>query len=83
VGWFGRGKTVISTSVVKAPDLIQRRAPVSRNILRIFIRDATSQSTPWVIHEHLSKKYGIPNEPPENILVITLHSFVISVRTML
>ncbi|KAK3158196.1 hypothetical protein QOZ80_2AG0134040 [Eleusine coracana subsp. coracana] len=68
IGWFGRGKTVISTSVVKAADLIQRRAPVSRNILRIFIRDATSHSTPWVIHEHLSKKYGIPSDPPEDIL---------------
>ncbi|TVU29702.1 hypothetical protein EJB05_21281, partial [Eragrostis curvula] len=68
VGWFGRGKTIISTSLVKAADLIQRRSPVSRKILKIFIRDATSHSTPWVIHEHLSKKYGIPNEPPKDIL---------------
>ncbi|XP_062219321.1 uncharacterized protein LOC133919087 [Phragmites australis] len=69
VGWICQGKTVISTSVVKAADLIHRRAPVSRNTLKIFIRDATSQSTPWIIHENLAKKYGIPIEPPNDIML--------------
>ncbi|CAN6238353.1 unnamed protein product [Urochloa humidicola] len=68
VGWFGRDKTVINTSVVKASDLFYRRAPVSRNTLKVFIRDSTTQTTPWVIHENLAKKYGIPVDPPDNIM---------------
>ncbi|KAJ1279519.1 hypothetical protein BS78_04G162500 [Paspalum vaginatum] len=66
VGWIGQGKTVTNTSVVKAADLFYRRAPVSRNTLKVFIKDATSQSTPWVIHDHLAKNYGVPIDPPEN-----------------
>uniref|UniRef100_A0A0A9HDD6 DDT domain-containing protein n=1 Tax=Arundo donax TaxID=35708 RepID=A0A0A9HDD6_ARUDO len=69
VGWICQGKTVISTSVIKAADLIHRRAPVSRNTLKFFIRDATSQSTPWIIHENLAKKYGIPVDPPNDIML--------------
>uniref|UniRef100_A0ACD5ZER4 Uncharacterized protein n=1 Tax=Avena sativa TaxID=4498 RepID=A0ACD5ZER4_AVESA len=70
VGWIrpGKSKDVINTSVVKATDLIRRRAPVSRNILRLLIRDSTSRSTPWIIHEHLAKKYGIPMDPPNDIM---------------
>jgi hypothetical protein len=71
VGWIrqGRTKTVINTSVVKATDLIRRRAPVSRNILKLLIRDSTSHSSPWILHEHLAKKYGISMEPPNDIMV--------------
>lgn len=68
VGWISQGKTVTSTSVIKATDLFYRRAPVSRNTLKIFIRDATSQTTPWVIHEDLAKRYGIPIDPPANYI---------------
>ena len=74
VGWIRRDKSkaVVNTSVVKATDLVRRRAPVSRNTLKLLIRDATSHSTPWIIHEHLAKKYGIPMEPPNDIMVSTL-----------
>lgn len=70
VGWIrqGKSKAVINTSVVKATDLIRRRAPVSRNILKLLIRDSTARSTPWIIHEHLAKKYGISMEPPNDIM---------------
>uniref|UniRef100_A0A0E0CLZ4 DDT domain-containing protein n=1 Tax=Oryza meridionalis TaxID=40149 RepID=A0A0E0CLZ4_9ORYZ len=69
VGWLLRDKTIISTSVIKGEDLIHRRPPVSRNTLKIFIRDATSQNAPWVIHENLAKRYGIPIEPPNDMMV--------------
>uniref|UniRef100_A0A0E0CLZ3 DDT domain-containing protein n=1 Tax=Oryza meridionalis TaxID=40149 RepID=A0A0E0CLZ3_9ORYZ len=68
VGWLLRDKTIISTSVIKGEDLIHRRPPVSRNTLKIFIRDATSQNAPWVIHENLAKRYGIPIEPPNDMM---------------
>lgn len=69
VGWLLRDKTIISTSVIKGEDLIHRRPPVSRNTLKIFIRDATSQNAPWVIHENLAKRYGIPIEPLNDMMV--------------
>jgi len=73
VGWLCRDKTLINTSVVKAVDLFYRRSPVSRNTLKLFIRDSTTQTTPWVIHENLAKKYGIPTDPPSDIMVSTEH----------
>ena len=73
VGWLCRDKTLINTSVVKAVDLFYRRSPVSRNTLKLFIRDSTTQTTPWVIHENLAKKYGIPTDLPSDIMVSTEH----------
>ncbi|KAF8653156.1 hypothetical protein HU200_062602 [Digitaria exilis] len=68
VGWLRHNNTLINTSVIKAADLFYRRAPVSRNTLKIFIRDSTTQTSPWIIHENLAKKYGIPTDPPSNIM---------------
>ncbi|NP_001130568.1 uncharacterized isoform X2 [Zea mays] len=68
VGWIRKGKAITNTSVIKAADLFYRRAPVSRNTLKFFIRDATSQSNPWVIHENLAKKFGITIEPPDSVM---------------
>lgn len=77
VGWIRQGKAVTNTSVIKAADLFYRRAPVSRNTLKIFIRDATSQSSPWVIHENLAKKFGISMDPPDSITVSIPHLFIL------
>ncbi|KAL6650576.1 hypothetical protein ACP70R_009501 [Stipagrostis hirtigluma subsp. patula] len=68
VGWIGQDNAVTNTSVVKADDLIRKKAPASRNTLKIFIRDSTSQNSPWVLHANLAKKYGIPTEPPEDMM---------------
>lgn len=77
VGWIWRGKVVTNTSVIKAADLFYRRAPVSRNTLKIFIRDATSQSNPWVIHENLAKIFGISMDPPDSVMVSIPHLFIL------
>ncbi|CAD6263623.1 unnamed protein product [Miscanthus lutarioriparius] len=68
VGWIGKGNEVINTSVVKADDLIRKKAPASRNALKIFIRDSTSETSPWTLHADLAKKYGIPTEVPVDIM---------------
>ncbi|KAL6885853.1 hypothetical protein ACP4OV_010114 [Aristida adscensionis] len=68
VGWIGRDSTVINKSVLKADDLICKKAPVSRNTLKIFIRESTSKNSPWIIHAYLAKKYGLPTEPPEEMM---------------
>ncbi|KAL6899769.1 hypothetical protein ACP4OV_006427 [Aristida adscensionis] len=68
VGWVRYDKTVIGSSIVKAADLIHKRAPVSRATLKTFIEEVTSQKGPWIIDENLAKKYGIPIEPPNDMM---------------
>jgi hypothetical protein len=70
VGWLGQENAVVNTSVVKADDLICKKAPVSRNILKMFIRNSTSKRPPWIVNADLARKYGIGTEPPEDIMVI-------------
>nr|CAB3487110.1 unnamed protein product [Digitaria exilis] len=68
VGWLGQDNEVINTSVVKADDLICKKAPASRSLLKLFIRDSTSKRSPWIVNADLAKKYGIDTEPPEDIM---------------
>ncbi|KAI3887929.1 hypothetical protein MKX03_013164 [Papaver bracteatum] len=66
VGWIGKDKKVTGSSVVNFNDLIRRKLPVSREVLKSFIRESTSQSSPWVIHDNLAREHGISTEPPED-----------------
>ncbi|KAM0916681.1 hypothetical protein ACQ4PT_010025 [Festuca glaucescens] len=68
VGWTDKDNAVISTSVLRADDLIRKKAPSGRNMLKLFIRESTSQNSPWIVHASLAKKYGIPTEPPEDMM---------------
>ncbi|XP_073099470.1 uncharacterized protein [Elaeis guineensis] len=67
VGWVDKAKKVTDTSIVKADELIQKKPPFSRNVLKAFIRESTSKSAPWTVHENLAKKYGISTELPEEL----------------
>uniref|UniRef100_I1PLI7 DDT domain-containing protein n=1 Tax=Oryza glaberrima TaxID=4538 RepID=I1PLI7_ORYGL len=69
VGWIGQDNAVTNTSVLQADDLvIRKKARASRSMLKIYIRESTSQNSPWIIHANLAKKYGIPTEPPKDLL---------------
>jgi len=67
VGWLDKDKNVTETSIVKADDLIRKKPPYSRSVLKSFIRESTSQSAPWVVHQNLAKRHGISIEPPEDL----------------
>ncbi|KAJ4965770.1 hypothetical protein NE237_017619 [Protea cynaroides] len=67
VGWLDNDKKVTGSSVVHADDLIWKKLPFTRNVLKSFIRESTSRSFPWVVHDKLSKKHGISTEPPEEL----------------
>ena len=75
VGWIGQDNAVISTSVLTANDLIRKKAPSGRNMLKLFIRESTSQNSPWIVHANLANKYGIPTEPPKDIMVTIFPCF--------
>jgi hypothetical protein len=76
VGWTDKENAVISTSVLRADDLIRKKAPSGRNMLKLFIRESTSQNSPWIVHTSLAKKYGIPTEPPEGMMVTIFPCFL-------
>ncbi|KAG6499672.1 DDT domain-containing protein DDB_G0282237-like [Zingiber officinale] len=67
VDWIDKEKKVFDSTIVKAEDLIHKRRPFSRRVLREFIKESTYQNFPWVVHEKLAKKYGIFTEPPEEL----------------
>ena len=76
MGWIGQDKAVISTSVLRADDLIRKKAPTGRDMLKLFIRESTSQNSPWIVHANLAKKYGIPTEPPKDMMVTIFPCFL-------
>ncbi|KAJ6807274.1 DDT domain-containing protein [Iris pallida] len=67
VGWLDRDRKITGTSIVNADDLIHKRTPFSRAVLKAFIRESTSRSAPWVVHEKLAKKHGISTQLPEGL----------------
>ncbi|CAL9081762.1 unnamed protein product [Musa textilis] len=75
VGWFDKDKKVIDSSIVKAEDLIHKKRPFSRRVLKEFIKESTYQTSPWVVHENVAKKHGIMTEPPEELRdILTLQN---------
>lgn len=67
VGWIDKDKNVIENSVVKAEDMIRKKLPFSREVLKSFIRESTFQSHPWIVHEKLAKQHCISTEVPEEL----------------
>ncbi|KAL5566356.1 hypothetical protein UlMin_029520 [Ulmus minor] len=67
VAWLDRNKKVIDTSTVNEEDLIQKKLPFSRDVLKSFIRESTYQSAPWVLHDKLAQKHGITTDLPEEL----------------
>lgn len=59
VGWIDKEKKVTDMSVVSEEDLILKKAPFSKNILKAFIRESTCKASPWLINEKLAEKHGI------------------------
>lgn len=75
VGWFDKDKKIIDSSIVKAEDLIHKKRPFSRRVLKEFIKESTYQTSPWVVHENVAKKHGIMTEPPEELRdILTLQN---------
>ncbi|XP_031504524.1 uncharacterized protein LOC116267098 isoform X1 [Nymphaea colorata] len=67
VGWLDKHKKVTDTSTENADKLVRKKLPFSRQMLKTFIRESTMQSSPWVVHETLAQKYGLPTEMPDEL----------------
>lgn len=67
VEWLDKDKKVTENAVVSGDDLIKKKLPVSRDVLKSFIRESTYRSAPWVLHDKLALKYGISTNLPEEL----------------
>ncbi|KAJ8442237.1 hypothetical protein Cgig2_005177 [Carnegiea gigantea] len=66
VAWLDDAKMNDSV-VVGEEDLIHKKLPFGREVLKSYIRKSTYRSLPWVVHHNLASKYGIPTDPPEEL----------------
>ncbi|KAJ9170161.1 hypothetical protein P3X46_018289 [Hevea brasiliensis] len=67
VAWLDKDNKILETSVAKRDDLIWKKFPFSRSILKSFIRESTYRSAPWVLHNNLAQKHGISCDPPPEL----------------
>ncbi|KAI4378847.1 hypothetical protein MLD38_016273 [Melastoma candidum] len=58
VAWLGNDKEVARNGVVTWKDLISKKFPYSRNMLK---------SAPWVIHDRLAEKHEISRDLPKEL----------------
>ncbi|XP_020201968.1 DDT domain-containing protein DDB_G0282237 [Cajanus cajan] len=67
VDWLDKNNNIIERAEVSSRDLIQKKPPFSRNILKSFIRESTYRNAPWVLCDKLAKKHGISTDIPEEL----------------
>lgn len=67
VEWLDKTKKATWNTLLSKEDLVHKRSPFSRSLLRSFIRESTYRGTPWVLHDKLATKYGISTDPPEHL----------------
>ncbi|RAL39826.1 hypothetical protein DM860_013027 [Cuscuta australis] len=67
VSWMDKFDKVCENTLLKEEDLIQKKLPCSKGALKLFVRESTCRSIPWVLRNELAKNYGIPTHPPEEL----------------
>lgn len=67
VAWLDKYERMPEDTAIDEEDLIRCKLRFSRAFLKSFIRESTYRSIPWVLHERLAKKHGIPTDPPDDL----------------
>lgn len=67
VAWVGENKKTTENAILLGEDLVWKKTPFSRKVLKSFIRESTCRSIPWVLHEKLAQKHGISTDPPKGL----------------
>lgn len=67
VAWLEKSKKVKGTSLLNSEDLVHKKLPFSRNVLKAFIRESTYRSAPWVLHDKVARNHGISTDVPEEL----------------
>ncbi|KAA3464431.1 DDT domain-containing protein isoform X2 [Gossypium australe] len=67
VALLGENKKITENAILHGEDLVWKKTPFNRKILKSFIRESTCRSIPWVLHEKLAQKHGISTDLPEEL----------------
>ncbi|XP_031114885.1 DDT domain-containing protein DDB_G0282237-like [Ipomoea triloba] len=67
VEWMDKYDDISECTLVNEEDLIRKKLPYSRGVLKLLIRESTYRSIPWVLHDKLAKEHGIPTHPPPEL----------------
>ncbi|XP_059433275.1 uncharacterized protein LOC132166474 isoform X3 [Corylus avellana] len=67
VAWLDKNKKETEKSLLNREDLIHKKVPFSRNVLKSFIRESTYRSAPWVLNDKLARNHGISTDVPEEL----------------
>ncbi|XP_065874127.1 uncharacterized protein [Euphorbia lathyris] len=67
VAWLDENNKIMETSVVKRDNLEWKKFPLSRRMLKPFIRNSIYRSSPWVLHNNVAQKHGISCDPPQEL----------------
>lgn len=67
VAWLDKDNKITGSSVVIEEDLVRKKLPFSRDVLKSFIRESTYRSVPWVLHVNLARQHGIPTDLPNDL----------------
>lgn len=67
VAWLDKNKKTTENGLLDGENLVKKKLPFSRNILKSFIRQSTYRSFPWVLHEKLARKHDISIDPPQEL----------------
>ncbi|KAK6125550.1 hypothetical protein DH2020_040713 [Rehmannia glutinosa] len=67
IEWLGGDQKMSGKALLNGDDLTGKNLPFSKRVLKSFIKDSTYRSLPWVLHDNLAKKHGIPTSPPEEL----------------
>ncbi|GER36224.1 DDT domain-containing protein [Striga asiatica] len=67
IEWLDDHQKASGNTLLNADDLSGKNPPFSKRVLKAFIKDSTYRNLPWVLHDNLAKKHGIPTSPPEEL----------------
>lgn len=67
VAWLDKNKKIMENGLLDGENLVRKKFPFSRNLLKSFIRESTYRSLPWVLHEKLARRHDISTDPPEEL----------------
>ncbi|XP_048128722.1 DDT domain-containing protein DDB_G0282237 isoform X3 [Rhodamnia argentea] len=67
IAWLDKDKEVVGYDLVYDEDLIKRKLPFSREMVKSFIRESTYRNAPWVLHGRLAEKHGISTHLPDEL----------------
>ncbi|KAL6551902.1 hypothetical protein OROGR_008056 [Orobanche gracilis] len=67
IEWLDGDQKMNGNALLNVDELTEKNPLFSKLVLKSFIKDSTYRSLPWVLHDNIAKKHGIPTSLPEEL----------------